>query len=210
MEKKEERNINMKKSFKILKVILPLVVSIFALIISFLALSEARLANRLKIEPVISIQYPDSFKGYKIKIILKNEGNVGIKNLVIAYVIERWESSEEDLRVLVISPTYRIPGQIKVNEERLFPINLEGEIDFAKTETDKIPDGRDLYVEIGHGIFLGVKVLYRRVSDSKLFEKASYFYLMPKTSEIIVTELKGWFAEPFLDIIKKIEGSFPF
>jgi len=189
MGKKEERNINMKKSFKILKVILPLVVSIFALIISFLALNEARLANRLKIEPVISIQYPDSFKGY---------------------VIERWESSEEDLRVLVISPTYRIPGQIKVNEERLFPINLEGEIDFAKTETDKIPDGRDLYVEIGHGIFLGVKVLYRRVSDSKLFEKASYFYLMPKTSEIIVTELKGWFAEPFLDIIKKIEGSFPF
>jgi hypothetical protein len=198
------------KADKILKGLLPYLISITALVISYFALKEARLATRVEIEPLITFQHPDSFKGYELEFIIKNEGNVAVKNIVGTYVTARLGFPDKNSKELIMGPPFQIAKFLKKNEEKSYLINLEGQVEFSKTEIIKTPEGTELYVESGKGIFLGVKAIYRRVADSKLFEKTSYFFLWPKTSEIIVGDLKGWFAEPYVDIIKELEAAFPF
>ena len=192
---------------KILKEFPPYFISIFALIISYFAFKEARLANKLEIEPVITVQCPESSKGYELRFIIVNEGNIDVKNLVIGWVGIRFLN--KDSKVFISGPASQLSKSFKVNEKLSYLLNLEGQIEFSKTEVETI-NGKDVYIEEGKIIFLGIKAIYRRVSDSRLFEKIFYFSVTPRASEIFATDLKGFMATAFLDIMKELESAFPF
>ncbi len=199
---------NPNKNLKVFAPILAsILVSFFALAISFLALKEARLANKLEIEPVITVQCPASSKGYELKFIIENEGNIDVKNLVISWAAIR--ILDKNLKISITGPSSQLSKSFKSNQKLSYLLSLEGHIEFPKTETVTI-NGKDVYVEKGKIIFLGIKAVYRRVPDSRIYEKIFYFSVNPRASEIFATELKGFMATAFLDIMKELESAFIF
>lgn len=165
-----------------------------ALIISLFALRESQLANRLVIEPYLEIQSTPVNKETgkpkeQVLFLIKNSGNVDIRNVRLRWVEFSPKSST------VISSVFEIADLLRIREAKPFLIDLTGDIEPIKKETLKTPEGKEIYSMQFRLYFLGIKLEYRRASDSKLFEKVEYFVMSPTESSLGVFGTWGVPAE---------------
>ena len=84
--------------------ILAIIISVIGMIIAFKALHESSLANRLNIEPLITIHNPYSFTGVELPLIIKNRGKVDVEDFTIVWATR--QKSPKSLSPKIFSGSY--------------------------------------------------------------------------------------------------------
>jgi len=191
----------MRKTSISLKDFIVIFVSLLALLISFFAIREARLSNILNIEPVISAYYKKGDKEGGLEFIIKNEGNIDVKNINITWATAFIKSERKEPGIHMSSTDY-LSNFLEVNKTTSCLIYISSAIDlinkmpeediqfFIEKHIYDTPDGSIVKDKGRGGLFLILNVEYRRISDSKLFKKTSYFSIIPLSLKIDVADIE--------------------
>lgn len=155
---------------KILPYLIPLIavfISLIAIHISRNALKEAKLANTLSINPLITIQCPSTFKGNELPVIIENAGKVDVEKISII-----WFTRQEDL---TDKEEKRQGGSHPIMETFEKPFPAEQKISFKLYLKEQIEaKERD---KKGNIIILVIRAKYKRTADAKSFENQFNFML---------------------------------
>ena len=170
--------------------ILAIIISIIGMIIAFKALHESSLANRLNIEPLITIHSPHSFTGVKLPLIIKNRGKVDVEDFTIVWATR--QKSPKSLSPKILSGSYPLYDEFKVGDEKSFQLDLKEQIEEKRKDKG------------GNVFYLAIKPIYRRAVDAKAGENSFYFMISLHSFGISVEDITTWKTEPILNIKKEL------
>lgn len=202
-----------------IKDILVISVAGLALFVSYRACEEARFANKLNIDPVItfSYDYKQNPKTEKIEFFIVNEGEIDVKKIQISWAMAYMES-EKDVPHILFAGRENFIDYLEAGYEKPYRLDISHMTELMK----KAPGGltsemhtpeiskEKWRIEKGNAFILGLKAKYRRTSDSRLYEKISYFEVLSLPSEIHIDDINEMPSPFHKEIMKKCEENFPF
>lgn len=178
----------------LISIIFSSLLSVIAIIVSILALRESRFANKLNIEPFITIHCPFTFTGTELPLTIKNRGKVDVEDLIIVWVTTQTDSSGKHSKIL--SGSHPIAKTFKTTDEKSHKLSLEEQIEKKRKD------------QKGNIINLGIKSVYRRSSDAKAGENIFYFMLSLHDFGISVSDITSWRGVGFLKTKKELNKFF--
>jgi hypothetical protein len=196
-----------------------IIISLAALFVSFRACQEANFANKLNIDPVITFGYETFQRDNtdRIEFFIVNEGEIDVKKIQISWAIAYMES-EKDVPHILSSGRENFTDYLEAGYEKPY----RHDISHTKELMEKAPGGlgheswsrdtlkENFIIEKGKAFIFGLKAKYRRTSDSRLYEKISYFLVLLTPSEIHIDDIYEMPASYYKEILKKCEENFPF
>jgi hypothetical protein len=155
-----------------------------ALAVSFLSWRESRLANQMRIEPYLEVGPTMSKKPGLAEFVIWNFGDIRIKD-----VIMQWAAYSK--AGLQRSRKYSLADSLGQNEIDQFTIDITKDAEPVEESMGKAPDKKDIDLAQDASCLLGMKIEFRRVSDSKLFAMLKYFVLIPTESGFHIIRPQG-------------------